>query len=407
MKTLKSELLKQPALWMVGVILSLEHLLTVFFWLTERPLLLILSPSTPSVCWPLFSQCETFKPSPEILQILLATYAVLALASAALWGLKKKSQGAITLLWVLLFIKSAFILQDYRLTGNYHYIPTLLTLAFLLIPDRARSLPMTFFVLYFTAGLLKLNPQWLGGSSINERLFPSVFTDLGVWYVLVLELGLIFLLFAKKDRWFYFVFAQLVLFHLYSWHLTRFFYPSVMLLLLGIPLVTRPLVSEWTISDTFKKVFATRSAAVLTVIFLSLQLPQYYLPGDAALTGEGRMYALIMYDGRVQCEPHVTLWKKDQSKETVPLTPPWLMTRTACDPLVYMRLSEHICQWVTKDPAVLQADLTVPVRYQGETQWQPLVSATDICKKPLTYSSFFPNSWIAKFQKDFQINGSK
>lgn len=407
MKTLKSELTQQQTLWIVGVILSLEHLLTVFFWLGERPLLLILSPSTPSVCWPLYSQCEAFKPGPVLLQILLGTYAALAAISAILWAVKKKPLWAAGLLWILLVFKLWFILQDYRLTGNYHYIPTLVTLAFLLIPERARSLPMTFFVLYFTAGLLKLNSQWLSGMAINERLLPSLFTDLGVWYVLVLELGLIFLLFAKSNRWFYFVFAQLVVFHLYSWHLTRFFYPSVMLLLLGILLVTRPLVSDWNIKSTFQKVFALKSAVVLTVIFLALQLPQYYLPGDAALTGEGRMYALIMYDGRVQCEPHVTLWKKDQSKETVPLMPPWLMTRTACDPLVYMRLAEHICQWTSHDPSILQADLTLPVRYQGENQWQPLVSATNVCKKPLTYSSFFPNGWIAKFQKDFQISGSK
>ncbi|MFV8258800.1 hypothetical protein ACNQKP_13415 [Bdellovibrio bacteriovorus] len=407
MKTLKSELLKQPALWAVGAILSFEHLLTVFFWLTERPLLLILSPSTPAVCWPLLSQCEAFKPGPLLLQILLGTYAALAVISLVLWPLKKKPAEAVGLLWVLLVFRLGFIILDYRLTGNYHYIPTLLTLAFLLIPERARSLPMTFFVLYFTAGLLKLNGQWLSGSAINERLLPSVFTELGVWYVLVLELGFIFLLFAKSNRWFYFLFAQLVIFHLYSWHLTRFFYPSVMLLLLGTLLVTRPLISDWNIKATFQKVFALRSAVILTAIFLALQLPQYYLPGDAALTGEGRMYALIMYDGRVQCEPHVTLWKKDQSKETVPLLPPWLMTRTACDPLVYMRLAEHICQWTDRDPAVLQADLTVPVRYQGDSDWQPLVTATNICKRPLSYSSFFPNPWIAKSRKDFQTIGSK
>ena len=118
MKTLKSELQKQPALWIVGVILSLEHLLTVFFWLSERPLLLILSPSTPSVCWPLFSQCDAFKPGPELLQMLLGTYAVLAVISSALWALKKKPQWAAGLLWALLLFKLGFILLDYRLTGN-------------------------------------------------------------------------------------------------------------------------------------------------------------------------------------------------------------------------------------------------------------------------------------------------
>ncbi|WP_374027478.1 hypothetical protein ACES2J_13395 [Bdellovibrio bacteriovorus] len=407
MKSLRLELEKTPQLWLVGLILSLEHLLTFFFWLTERPILWILSRSTPSVCWPVFSQCEVFKPGPVTLQILLGLYAGLAVISGTLWALKKKPALAISLIWILLAMKIGFILQDYRLTGNYHYIPTMVMLAFLLIPHRALALPMTFFVLYFSAGILKLDTQWLSGAAINERLFPTWLTQVGVWYVLVLELGLIFLLFAKKDRWFYFVFVQLVVFHLYSWHLTRFFYPSVMLLLLGILLITRPLIADWSVRQAFRKVFQSPVAVSLTVIFVALQLPQYYLPGDAALTGEGRMYALIMYDGRVQCEPHVTLWKKDQSKDTVPLMPPWLMTRTACDPLVYMRLSEQICQWAAKDTTVVQADFTLPVRYQGDSEWQPLVSATDICKKRLTYSNFFPNAWIMKLQKDFSVSGSK
>lgn len=398
MKSLMAELKKYPTLAWVGVILSLEHILTFAFWLTERPLRWILSENTPSICWPLFPACEAFKPSWGVLQGVLGVYLAVALISVTAWAFKKY-KFAIPALWLLLLIKNLIILQDYRLTGNYHYLPTLLTLVFLLIPQRRYALPMAFFFIYFTAGVLKIDDTWLSGEAINERLLPPFFTKAGVWYVLLLELGLIFFLFAKKEKWFFFLFTQLVIFHLYSWHLTRFFYPSVMLLLLGILLITRPLVADWSFKLALKETFASRTSQILGAVFIGLQAPQYFIPGDAALTGEGRMYAMIMYDGRAQCQPHLIIWKKNQNKEELPLQPPWMMTRTHCDAMVFWRLAQKTCEWTEKDPSVLQVDLRIPIRMQGEKEWMPLVSATDVCKKELTYSSFFPNSWIRKVTK--------
>ncbi|WP_374079302.1 hypothetical protein [Bdellovibrio bacteriovorus] len=398
MNSLLAELKKYPSLFAVGILLSLEHVLTFIFWLTEKPLHWILSSSSPSVCWPLFDGCEIFKPSATILNIILGIYLVIAISSVVFWALRKYKV-AIPLLWTLLLIKNIIILQDYRLTGNYHYLPTLITLSFLLLPQRVYSLPFTFFVIYFTAGLLKIDMNWLSGAAINERLLPFFFTKIGVWYVLLLELGFIFLLFAKRNIWFYFLFIQLVIFHLYSWHLTRFFYPSVMLLLLGILLITRSLAPPLGVWNSFKTVLKPRIARTLLVLFIALQVPQYLIPGDAAMTGEGRMYAMIMYDGRVQCQPHLSIWKKDQSKEELPLQPPWLITRTQCDSMVFWRLAQNACAWAKKDPEVLQIDLIIPARYEGEKDWQPLVAATNICEKELNYSSFFPNNWINKLSK--------
>lgn len=404
MKSLLQELKTYPQLLFVGVILSFEHLITLFFWLTERPVQWVLSPSNPSVCWPLFSACADFKPSSVILGIILAVYGLIALAAMYFW-LRKNFRWGIIFLWLLVAIKCLIILQDYRLTGNYHYLPTLITVCFLLIPGRAYALTFSFFVIYFTAGLLKLNPTWVNAEAINERLLPPIVNKIGVWYVLVLELAFIFFLFSKKNRWFYFIFAQLVLFHLYSWHLTRFFYPTVMLTLLGILLVVRSTAPALGFKETFKRVFSSVEAKLLTTFFILLQIPQYLIPGDAALTGEGRMYAMIMYDGRTQCQPYLTLWKKNKEKEEMPLQPPWLITRTKCDAMVYWRLAQNICNWTKKDASIVQVDLYVPVRYENTDEWQPLVAATDVCNKELTYSSFFPNTWINKVTREVTHHG--
>lgn len=395
MKKLILELQKYPTLRIIGTIFCLEHLLTILFWLTERPLHWILSPSNTSICWPFFSSCEVFKPSPLVLNILLILYGLLALSGIIAWW-RKKDRLAASILWTLILIKVGIISLDYRLTGNYHYLPTMLAMVFLLIPERRYSLTVSFFIIYFAAGLLKINYQWLNGTAINDHIMPSYMTALGVWYVLVLELGLVFFLFAKKDRWFYFLFFQLVYFHLYSWHLTRFFYPVVMLALLGMLLVLRPMVAEWSLKESFQTAFKSKQAQILLLVFLILQLPQYLIPGNSALTGEGRMYAMIMYDGRVQCQPHLSIWKKDGSKEELSLQPPWLMTRTQCDPLIYWRLAQKTCEWTKKDSNVIQVDLAIPVRNDKNSEWHSLVSALDVCQKSYSYYSFFPNSWINK-----------
>lgn len=393
MKTLLQELNKNEFLKWVGIIFCLEHLLTIFFWSTERPLHLILTNPTFRICWPHWESCQYLSWNNESVRALLILYLALALFSIILW-IAKSYRAAILGTISTLALKNFIIVQDYRLGGNYHYIPTLLCLAFLFLPNRTRSLPFFFWMIYFTAGILKLDTQWLSGAAINERLFPPIIIQIGVWYVLVLEIIFSFFIFSKNRNLFWFFFTQIFIFHLFSWHLTRFFYPSVMLLMLAILILLREIETpSWSIKDV-KKFFRQRPVAIAVSIFVFLQLPQYYLPGKAALTGQGRSFALIMYDGRTDCQPHLSVWRRNQVKEELPLTAPWLITRIKCDPIIYKQLAERVCQWSQKDDGVEQIDLHLPIKYENETEYRSIVSVNDICNKKLSYSNFFPNYWI-------------
>lgn len=393
MKTFLQELNKNEFLKWVGIIFCLEHLLTIFFWSTERPLHLILTNPIFRICWPHWESCQYLSWNNESVRALLILYLALALFSIILW-IAKSYRAAILGTISTLALKNFIIVQDYRLGGNYHYIPTLLCLAFLFLPNRTRTLPFFFWMIYFTAGILKLDTQWLSGAAINERLFPPIIIQIGVWYVLVLEIIFSFFIFSKNRNLFWFFFNQIFIFHLFSWHLTRFFYPSVMLLMLAILILLREIETpSWSIKDV-KKFFRQRPVAIAVSIFVFLQLPQYYLPGKAALTGQGRSFALIMYDGRTDCQPHLSVWRRNQVKEELPLTAPWLITRIKCDPIIYKQLAERVCQWSQKDDGVEQIDLHLPIKYENETEYRSIVSVNDICNKKLSYSNFFPNYWI-------------
>jgi hypothetical protein len=49
-----------------------------------------------------------------------------------------------------------------------------------------------------------------------------------------------------------------------------------------------------------------RSTYALLAGFSLLQLVPYAFPGDSAITGQGRLFALHMFDAQVVCESHVT-----------------------------------------------------------------------------------------------------
>lgn len=393
MKSLLLELKKNESLKWIGIIFCLEHLLTVFFWSTERPLSLILTNPSFRICWPHWESCSSLAWNHGSVRALLILYLALALFSVILW-ITNSYRAAILGTLSTLILKNFIIAQDYRLGGNYHYIPTLLCLAFLILPHRTRTLPFFFWMIYFTAGILKIDHQWLSGAAINERLFPSFVIQIGVWYVLVLEIIFSFFIFLKNRNLFWFFFLQIFLFHLFSWHLTRFFYPSVMLLMLSILVLLRDIEKpSWGIIEV-REFFREPTILAAVSIFIFLQLPQYYLPGKAALTGQGRSFALIMYDGRTDCQPHLSIWKNNQIKEELPLTAPWLITRIKCDPIIYKQLAERVCQWGKKDDRVEQIDLHLPIKYENEKEYRSIVSVNDICNKQLFYSNFFPNYWI-------------
>lgn len=395
MSSLLAELKKYPALAYVGILLSLQHILTFILWSTEKPLSWILSPSTPAVCWPYFNSCESFRVDSLILEIILYSYLALAVISVLSWSLRFYKTG-IYLLWLLLALQLGIVAQDYRLAGD-HYIAVILNLCFLLIPQRIYALPFSFFIFYFTAGLLKLNSSWLSGIAItNDSLFPALLSKWGSWYVLILELGLILLLFARKNILFYLLFIQLVFFHLYSWHITQFFAPATMLLLLGVLLILRPLAIPLGFIKTVQMTLNTSRAKVLLAGFLLLQIPSYFIAGSSAYTSEGQTYSLSTPRRPLQCQPYLAVWKKDQSKIDMSLQPPWLNSTTQCDPLIYWRLAQRACEWIKKDPSVIQMDLMIPARTAPSKDWQSLVAATDVCSKEIYYSSFFPNAWINK-----------
>src|SRR5262249_9347762 len=147
---------------------------------------------------------------------------------------------------------------------------------------------------YFWAGFLKLNQDWLSGASLYHPLWliPSSLLPAALRYGIVLELVLAWGLLARDRRIFWPVWAQLVAFHLISAPIVGFFYPILMAFFLAYFAAARfdaPLAGP------------RRAGIAILAVFVALQFLPRLLSRDPALTGEGRTFALHMFDGRIEC----------------------------------------------------------------------------------------------------------
>jgi len=386
------EITQDRALCAYGAALALVNALTCIYWLRVPRLDQLLSPDIAPVCWPFFPSCDAVRvlPGGAIFGIVFGLLVFSLLNAAAFFN---RPRGGWWLLLILSAIKYGIIAQDFRLTLNHHYMALWVTLSFLFVSNKRRVIPILIVTMYFFAGLLKINPssQWLTGAAFYGRLplgLPSSLIAYECAYVIALELLVAFGLLVKRPWVFWGALGQFVLFHVASFWVVGFFYPMLMFLLLSI--------------FVFDRLIAVRShrqpvvgwhLLVVPGLFTMAQLVPFAIPGDSSITGEGRMFALNMFDAPLEC--HATLASGENGKFLVrPLRPPFVNTRTMCDPVIFLGLTKAYCRAAEGAGDVPEVSLRLESRKVGEVAFHSVVSIDDFCRVMPTYSLLGHNWWI-------------
>jgi hypothetical protein len=394
------EISSDPALRIYGIALAGVHVLTFLFWRRDAPLQLVLPVGATPICWPFFEECHRFRflthPSVEA---LLWGYAALALVTAFFFARRRWVGCAYAGLAVLEVLKVLIIVQDYRLRMNQHYMAFFVALVFLTFPAKRRVLQYLIVLFYFWAGTLKLNRDWLSGEVLDLRRewLPAGLAPAAAAYVVVLESVLIFGLFSRRRWLFWATLGQLLLFHAMSYPIVGFYYPSLMAALLSIFPLTRlldgdadrpSLAALWTGREPLP------TYALLTG-FSILQLVPHMFPGDSAITGEGRLFALHMFDARVVCEAHVTVHDGQGGSRRVSIVP-LVPARVRCDPIVYLSVARALCRQGAEHGRWKELDLSVRSRRVTQKVLRPVVEVDRFCGLNLAYDTWRPNAWILK-----------
>jgi hypothetical protein len=398
---LSDEIRRDPALRAFGVVLAALQGVAFLHWQLVQPAALLISDAGPPLCWPFFEDCHRFRVlSPSLANGVIILDCVLGLSSGALFLRERTVRAAVWLLCAATALQAAILFHDYRLRLNQHYMVFWATFVFLFLPDKRRLLRCLVVAFYFWAGTLKIDPDWLSGAALQGRkplLLPDVLLVPSLWYVLALELVVCFGLLSSR-RWLRWgALIQLWLFHLASFGIVGFFYPLLMLGLLSIfpltwrvtePERERPTDLEWLGSGR------ARSAYLLLGVFSAFQLVPFAFPGDSKLTGEGRLFALHMFDARIDCRGSVRLKDTKGGLRELAIRAERAPVRIGCDPIVYFGIARALCRELGRRHDFSDLDLLLRSRHSRDPTYTDVVDIADFCRSDTTYDLYRHNAWI-------------
>lgn len=379
-----AEIARDPALRVYGAVLGLTWVLTAASWRGDRDLVRLLSAGQPAICWPVFEGCADVRVLPASVWAAVPWgVAALGLVVTGLFA-SGRVRWAVGALAALTLLGTAITLQDYRLRLNQHLMHTIVLAVFLLVPRKRDALRAVILGFYVSAGLLKLDADWLTGQALGPDGLPGVpasWLPVACAAVVLLELVGVFGLLgppsvARPTA------AVLVGFHGLSWGIVGFYYPLLMLGLLSIfwlcGRVPAPLVD------------ASRAWPLAVLVgFAGLQLVPRTLPGDPAITGQGRLFALHMFDAYVLCEASMDVRTADGRVQHVPIPTDIGPMRMRCDPIVHWGVARHTC----RTPGVVDLTLHLSSRRSTQPALRPVVARDRFCTDPPS-AGVWSNDWV-------------
>ena len=394
-----AEIQCDDALRWYGVAMAFLHVVTYLYWVDQRIPAFVNAQAEP-ICWPLVPACERLRVlSAPGVTLLLRAYFAAAVGAGLLFASRRLVPWGYAALVLVNVVKLAVMLLDYRLRMNQHYMGFFATFAYLVVPGKRDALRVLITLFYFWAGTLKLNWEWISGAGLYRPMWP--FSGAGVVaacvYVIVLELGVAWGLLAGRAWIFWAALAQFLVFHALSWQVVGFFYPLLMFAILTIFPLSR-LIPPRDPPDGLLVALLTgrglRPVYALATLFSLLQLIPYAFPGDRALTGQGRLYALHMFDARAACEGWAALHNADGTTTRRDLKLP-LDTRIACDPIVFFNRARNLCRQRDAGRAAFQdLDLFLSARRSSDGQMTRVIATKSFCAKGERYDPFRHNAWI-------------
>ncbi len=382
-----------PVLARYGAMLGLLQAVTAIAWLDLKHVARLLT-GDDVVCWPFFPACDVVRAhlSPSLVRQLVAVYAGLGVAAAVAF-LMRRAAGLGTLLASASV--GAFVhALDYRMRLNQTYMLAWVVLVFALARDTRKALTALLVAFYVASGVLKLGPEWLSGRALYARpwLVPDALVPAACAYVVLLEVVLVWGLLSRRRVVRALTLAQLALFHLVSFPVVGWYYPVLM----------AGLLSLFVLGDGAPVTFAIlleglgpRASALRVVgVFGALQLVPACFRGDAALTGEGRLVALHMFDAKVSCEGGAVVRAGARAPVTIPLVAEGSDTRSKCDPIILLAHARLVCREPWARAPDTRVSVEVDAKRATDPAMRPLVRIPDVCAHAPDYALLRENAWI-------------
>ncbi len=396
------EITNDLSLRILGFSLSLIHLHTWWNIFINKDGQILKETTEKIICWGFFENCESTRL--WIIQYFDAIsflYGLISIVAAVLFLQRRSIAFGYVGLIVLTLYKLAIYFQDFMFMGNYHYMPFWLSFVYLFFPQKSLLCRYTVVTFYLAAGLLKTNLEWFSGWAIPDSwinpnspvawLKNNGLLPISCVYVYLLETILSFGLLSKSKWIFWLTFLQFCLFHIMSYWIVGSYYPITMFLILFfIP------IHFFQSQKNHVALINKTSLAVLFLFFVMQSVPLLN-KGDTSLTGEGRAFALNMFDSLTVCDSKaiVSFSYKKYEVSTLP-SDIYTLVRKQCDPFVYFQKAQKFCPHLKLKIGFQKISLYLNSRRTSDAMFQQILSIDNVCDPSLEYSHFGFNDWIIK-----------
>jgi hypothetical protein len=132
--------------------------------------------------------------------------------------------------------------------------------------------------------------------------------------------------------------------------------------------------------------------AFVAALCLLQGVPRLF-PGDSALTGEGRMFAIHMFDAAIECDPYVMLRRLGGTLERKSIDRA-LPERIRCDPIVLFNRGRALCRSPERGTEFSDFDLYLNARKASDSALRPIIALQGFCETAPTYDLWRHNWWI-------------
>jgi hypothetical protein len=374
-KDLFSEIKQDKALSLYGIALSLAYILSIYYWYQIGGI--NFASTDEPWCWPFYEKCWATRVTFTQAVCYFAILLIVACVSLSYFVYNKINKACIFLFlsWFLTFL---LVIQDFRFRSNQFYMLSWVTLVYLFVPSKKNSLAAIIIALYFWAGRLKLNWEWISGAGLYEKLWliPDNLIVASCIYVIILEMILIWGLLSKRKWIFWGTFTQLVIFHLQSFSQVAYWYPWLMFLLLSFFVLNRIFSSQVDDNQPLALVSWGKSAWITFVIFSVFQLNPILYAQTPLRVSSWRFMALHMFEAKYSCSIEIHKTSNDSPTQVMPVDLP-LVPRMKCDPVIYWNYLKNRCRQWTKETQFMSADMKISYKRASDSDTKSISMMCD------------------------------
>ncbi|MEK6553652.1 MAG: hypothetical protein AABZ31_00285 [Bdellovibrionota bacterium] len=379
------EIERSNSLLVLGIIFSVLNILVYIFW-RQTPGIVSDNTISPLLCWEFFPNCTQIRIIPPgLTQIVFIFFLILNTVATLMFMAKRGLTAAWTCLFLSLIIQLSYYVQDASLQSNFHSLVLMLQFCFLLIPNKSNLIRFFIFCSYLISGVNRLNPEWLSGVSIPQKLQIPLkgYEWIAVFSVLI-ELLMPWLLISRERIRLAYGFGALFVYHLFHFYFWRQ-YDQVGAAILIIFIAFEHFEQARRERESFYRSYEHPEPSkmwwpVIIGIFIAAQLP---LSAHTPLT----VLKLEKANAYSECQQFAFLNFADRVEQIEFNASTDLSPQLRCHPTVAFNRIKGLCAKHKDEVGFKNATSFFLSRGMAETDYKMVFSSADFCNPDFTLSN--------------------